>query len=252
MKFLNTIKISLALGSVLRLDVVATGQVGSTLNGVSPDTMDMDNVKLWSSSLSQPGDNFKLGAEDSGDLMPITLISFNATYMRGSVAVSWSTASELNSSHYEIQRSVDGQTSETILLVAGQGTSSNINEYSANDADPYMGTSYYRLKQIDEDGRSSYSTWVRVETDAQRNNSSVIPNPSDGGQVTVYVSSDELDEYLVSVLDIRGAAKRLPSTVHHSGGTQSFCLDTSTLPPGVYLITGQSSTDRFTHRLIVR
>ncbi|UOQ71658.1 T9SS type A sorting domain-containing protein [Hymenobacter cellulosilyticus] len=103
-------------------------------------------------------DDVRIG---SNGPLPVELVSFNAARQAGAVQLQWTTASEKNNDRFEVQRSDNGQQYTTISTVRGAGTSTNATSYSFRDAEPLSGVSYYRLRQVDQDGTSSYSP-VRV------------------------------------------------------------------------------------------
>lgn len=90
--------------------------------------------------------------------LPIELISFNVVAIcPTSVMLNWATSSEVNNDYYCLERSIDGTTWECFEQINGQGHSFDIHYYSIMDNHPFPGTSYYRLKQIDFDGKFTYS-----------------------------------------------------------------------------------------------
>ncbi len=105
--------------------------------------------------------NASTGVAPSGfapfSTMPVTFTSFFAKKTSQFVQLTWSTTNEINNSHFEIQRSIDGRTWNTIgEVVAGTGV---VNNYSFTDRNNSNGGStYYKLKQVDKDGMFLYST----------------------------------------------------------------------------------------------
>lgn len=97
------------------------------------------------------------GSSGSGSALPIELIYFNATPNQKIVDLTWATASELNNDFFTVERSQDGNTWEVVATVNGQGTTTQLTDYSDVDSRPFSGLSYYRLKQTDYDGKFSYS-----------------------------------------------------------------------------------------------
>jgi hypothetical protein len=95
-------------------------------------------------------------------IKPIELISFAAFPHSEGVQLEWITASELNNDYFTIERSQSGEGFEPVNTVRGAGTKSNQSKYSLLDSNPLAGTSYYRLKQTDFDGKSTYSDLVEV------------------------------------------------------------------------------------------
>ncbi len=106
--------------------------------------------------------------------LPVELTKFTARVVAKSVELNWTTASELDSKHFEIQRSADARSFNTIGIVNAKGTTSLTSHYAFHDDEPLIGTSYYRLKQVDEDLTYTYSRVVTV-TNQQAKAASVYP-----------------------------------------------------------------------------
>ncbi len=95
--------------------------------------------------------------------LPIELIKFEGEGHNQQNVLSWSTASEINNSHFEIERSVDGINFEYIGQIEGAGNSNQIQNYNFMDRNPLKGQIFYRLKQIDFDENSTYSKIVQIQ-----------------------------------------------------------------------------------------
>lgn len=97
--------------------------------------------------------------------LPIILQSFTATYQNNSVVLNWVSATELNGSSFEVERSNDAQNYFSIGAVPAQGNSTNTVTYTYTDAAAASsgGNIFYRLKMIDQDGSTRYSTTVSVQ-----------------------------------------------------------------------------------------
>jgi hypothetical protein len=91
----------------------------------------------------------------------------------------WATASELNFDYFDIEKSSDGKTFQSIAKVNGHGTTNERKDYSLEDEKPYIGENYYRLKSVDYDGYTEYFNVVLVDFDGSKA-FSILPNPSDG------------------------------------------------------------------------
>lgn len=109
--------------------------------------------------------------------LPITFGLFTAQRQNKTVKLSWSTEQELNSSHFIIERSADGRNWQSIATMAAAGNSSNHLDYTAYDNLPLNGTSYYRIKQVDKDGRMQVSIVRPVNFDAGYS-ITLAPNPA--------------------------------------------------------------------------
>jgi VCBS repeat-containing protein len=92
--------------------------------------------------------------------LPVELISFDYTLANGQVELHWATSSETNNDFFTVERSTDGVSYEIIATIGGSGNSNSILTYHYNDENPIAGTSYYRLKQTDFDGKFEYVATV--------------------------------------------------------------------------------------------
>lgn len=99
---------------------------------------------------------------ESGFILPVNWLSFTGTPQGKTVLLNWVTASENNNDHYEIERSANGGQYTTIGEVAAAANPAIRNEYQFTDINPLSGLAYYRLKQVDKDGRIRYSTVIAV------------------------------------------------------------------------------------------
>jgi hypothetical protein len=110
-------------------------------------------------SATQP--TLAAGAISSPAPLPVVLTSFTGQAGATGNVLRWTTASETNSDHFEVERSLDGQEFVKIGQLAAAGTTSATHSYVFNDA-AATATSYYRLRQVDFDGTTSYSPVVTL------------------------------------------------------------------------------------------
>lgn len=97
--------------------------------------------------------------------LPVELLYFEARAVQSGVSLHWATATETGNDHFEIQRSSDGRYFVAVGQVPGQGTSTWRQDYAYRDAPDRPGNYYYRLRQVDEDGRYEYSPVRAVHFD---------------------------------------------------------------------------------------
>ncbi|RZM05580.1 MAG: T9SS type A sorting domain-containing protein, partial [Pedobacter sp.] len=111
-----------------------------------------------------------------GGALPLTFLSFSATNRSEDVLVSWRTQQEVNTSQFVVERSGDGISFTAIGTVSAANTT-GIHDYQFKDISPLPGISYYRLKQVDVDGRFIYSTVAKV---TRQNSKPIVlyPNPA--------------------------------------------------------------------------
>ncbi|MBX3240325.1 MAG: hypothetical protein KIT80_02255 [Chitinophagaceae bacterium] len=103
------------------------------------------------------------GIAEANLMLPVTWVSFTGKKVQNEVVLNWITASEQNNAYFEIERSTDGIRFVSIGTVkAGRQNADSPNAYHYTDYRPEKGRSYYRLKQVDHDGRNSYSSIVTL------------------------------------------------------------------------------------------
>ena len=131
---------------------------------------------------------------DFTSVLPVELVTFNGYATTKGSRLTWQTASEKNNEGFEIQRSFNGRDWKNIGFVLGKGTTQESQTYQFVDQQPKDGINYYRLKQIDFDGRSDYSNIVNVEYQTTQSKLQIYPNPvkdelniiGGQGQATIY------------------------------------------------------------------
>ena len=107
--------------------------------------------------------------------LPVQWVKFTATKKEQSSLLNWQTGSEQNSDRFEIERSSNGTTFNTIGTVASTNNPNGA-QYSFQDNYPLTGINYYRLKQLDIDGKFEYSRIVQLSFD-QKGTITIYPNP---------------------------------------------------------------------------
>jgi hypothetical protein len=103
-------------------------------------------------------DNTTGGGFAPMSILPVTFVNFYVSIENEKVKISWSTATETNNNHFEIERSIDGMNWSTIAVVAAVGNSNSVNNYSHTDKKINTTLTYYRIKQIDLDGGLTYTS----------------------------------------------------------------------------------------------
>lgn len=117
------------------------------------------------------------GSVFASSLLPVELVAFTGEQEEKAVKLNWRTASELNNSHFEIEHSTNNTDWYRIGQVAGYGNSTIPQSYEYLHANPTLGMNYYRLKQVDLDGTSEYSSIISVRF-GDRNKVEIYPNPT--------------------------------------------------------------------------
>jgi beta-glucanase (GH16 family) len=95
-------------------------------------------------------------------VIPVEMVFFKAKAVNNTTVLDWQTASERNNRAFDIERSNNGTAFTFIGTIKGNGTTSSINNYTFTDETPVNGVNYYRLKQVDNDGKATQSKVVSV------------------------------------------------------------------------------------------
>ncbi len=110
-------------------------------------------------------------------VLPVKLIDFQVKVNDSNkVDIFWSTATEINNDFFIVERSIDGVSFEKFAIVDGTGNSTTTQYYETSDPNPYAGINYYRLKQVDFDGTTTYSA-IRTATINIDGLLQLYPNP---------------------------------------------------------------------------
>lgn len=165
-------------------------------------------------------------------VLPIELLRFTAIRVQKEVHIHWETASEKQNHHFEVERSIEGTSFTTIGTVKGGGNSSIPQKYVFFDPTPVAGINYYRLRQVDTDGKSTLSTIVSVEMPNSTKPFTIQPNPMND---YLRVAATFEGDYTVEVFNMVG---QLIQSYPIAQSVSQFA--THDLPKGVYLISIQS------------
>jgi hypothetical protein len=165
---------------------------------------------------------------DNG-VLPVSFGLFTAQKLEKAVKLNWTTEQEFNSSHFIIERSADGQSWQSIARITAAGNSSNHLSYTAYDNFPLNGTGYYRIKQVDVDGKFQVSVVRNVRFDLGYS-VSVAPNPA---KDYVTITMDKINSGATSV-QVFNAAGNL--VIAEKTNLATLTVNTSAMPRGLYFI----------------
>ncbi|GJM35503.1 MAG: hypothetical protein DHS20C18_45040 [Saprospiraceae bacterium] len=174
------------------------------------------------------------------NVLPIELIAFSALPIGNRiVSLNWQTATEINNDYFTIERSLDGRIWEEVTKYKGAGNSEVMVRYHLTDENPYMGVSYYRLKQTDYNGEYSYSKVEAVNIDKVENASiHIYPNPTSD---QINLEGDQLEINKLKIFTVLGRDVSSFVKVINQNETR-ITLDLTNLPLGGYtIITGTTS-----------
>jgi hypothetical protein len=221
----------------------SSGNTGNTAANCRQSGVDGIRIRVEgvasSESVSASFDEIRFGRGALSVVLPIELADISAYKKGASNIVKWTTASEINNKGFHIERSNDAATWETIGFVKGAGNSQQKLTYSFTDNTP-LSISYYRLRQEDNDGRTTNSKAISVSQDGKLN-VKIAPNPA---KDVVNISLDkESDKNFVTVYDVVG---RSVATAQFNGNQSE--INVSNLIKGIYFISVQSEGKTITQK----
>ncbi|MEQ8583309.1 MAG: T9SS type A sorting domain-containing protein [Marinoscillum sp.] len=182
------------------------------------------------------------GSSSLDNSLPVTWLYFIAKRNQSEVVVKWGTASELSNSHFIIERSQNGENWKELGKVIGQGNSKEKVHYTFSDQQPLSVNAYYRIKQVDFDGKYEYSEIKMVDVLSIGDQLRIYPNPA---QNVLTVQSDDYVLRL-EIFDLAGVSvMQLPE------GFLSREIDVSELDGGLYIIHVKYQEGYATHKLII-
>ncbi len=153
---------------------------------------------LYIDNWSATGQNFSLtwnltgGTSLNCTTLPVELLSLDARARVSTIDVLWATATEQDAAYFEVQRSADGNTFHTVGQVAAMRNSQQRVEYLFTDDAPLSGANYYRLNQVDVDGRAELSEVVVAFMGGMAWGRPVLfPNPARDRLQVLFTSTDE-------------------------------------------------------------
>ena len=185
--------------------------------------------------------------------LPIELEYFNASYSpsSNSVVLTWATASEIDNDYFNVERSNDGITFETVATVQANGNSTSEIRYSAIDENPKLGYNFYRLKQVDFDGQYALSNIEPINIVSDNYHMlSIAPNPSNGLTEVLYNAYSK-EDVQVTITDYNGT-NVLETSFKTILGSNRFKIDMSGNAKGVYIVKVVSSTGTNTTKMVIK
>ncbi len=176
-------------------------------------------------------------------LLPVKLASFTANTENNTVKLSWTSAEEINSKEFIVERSADGANYTSIGTVAAKGFPST---YSLVDASPVTGDNFYRLKQVDNDGKSTYSKVVKVNF-TKLPGIRISPNPASS---YLYVNLENINAAAtLQLIDVNG---KLIQQHLISQGTVNKAISLNGLVKGLYTVKVITKEKVATKKLLVQ
>jgi Beta-propeller repeat len=207
--------------AVLGSDIYMSGVFRGTANFNTPSAPGSNELSTTG------GDAFVARYADF--VLPIELLSFKGQYTETGNLLTWTTSSEIQNKGFDIETSKDGLRFDKIGFVAGNGTSSQVENYRFEDSSPLESAEkvvYYRLKQLDFDGNFDYSNVIAIYTN-RKNLAGIFPNRGRGIFTLTGVKNIEDETFTI----VNSVGQTLPIFIQNNGQ-----FDMSPFPPGIYYL----------------
>ncbi len=167
-------------------------------------------------------------------VLPVDLINFTARLNNADAILNWQTATEINASFFNIQRSNNAIDFSNLGKVFAIGNSNSLNNYSFTDATIAQNTTYYyRLQALDKDGKFTYSNIVALKLDG-KNGLTIFPNPVKQTLV-VQIQSNKKEQTTITIKDLQGRDLQVQQ-VTLIAGNNYYSFQVPNLASGIYLL----------------
>lgn len=208
------------------------GVPSGTNNGISTayDQAGANNGTFNNFALSGASSNFI--AQTNLITLPVRWLSFSAELQNPDVLLSWSTASEDNTNVFIVQHSIDASTWTPIGTLRAAGNSQSRSDYTFLHNNPAYGTNYYRILQLDLDGRSSYSQVRRI---SQNLNAGAMSVRQSHGSLHITLENAQ-------TISLHHSDGRLIWRKQLPGGTST--INVTSQPKGVYILRGENARQK--------
>ena len=188
---------------------------------------------------TDPSSLYFLNMNDCNFSLPVELVSFVGEVSEQGVLLQWTTASEINNDHFSIERTEDLMTYATIGDVHAAGNTSVTTSYSFRDDNAPAKELFYRLKQVDFDGKIHYpGRLVRINNQDAGRMPLISPNPNDGRTFTLNLTDCDNNDVTVRIVDNMGKVVWLQNIdLDTYGGDRLITINTGrNFERGIYTV----------------
>jgi hypothetical protein len=182
---------------------------------------------------------FTIGSTDPGNALPVTMLEFNGLCQTDHVRLFWQTASELNSSYFDIERSIEGYDWKVIESIEGSGNTSSTTDYEWKDYTTIRQNTpiYYRLRQFDFDGKEEIHGPISISCDTnEKMEFTIYPNPTQD-KTTIQIDWIKGKDNLLIVLSDASGKILQEFNTEIKNGINTIPLELTDFNNGMYFIT---------------
>jgi hypothetical protein len=206
--------------------------------GLDPGTVGEDLYPVWT-------------LVDNSDPLPIELVRFIGQCGGDEITISWTTWTETNNDFFTVERSLNGTDFEVVDVIEGAGNSNQPLSYEVKDLMPYSGTSYYRLKDTDFSGKSTYSEVIAVTCGDDENDFNFVnAYEVDNTDIVVEFTGNDNENYNIMLYDAAGK-RALDFSGMAVSGMNKVRLPAGDLARGIYIINLNNNVKNFSKRVML-
>jgi hypothetical protein len=185
----------------------------------------------------------------SFEVMPVRFVSFNVAKVSNGISVQWATAEEINADAFQIERSEDGKTWRTIGKVKAAGNSTNIQSYSFTDKTTLNNIAYYRIRQVDIDGKFVFTDIKTVANQSNLSGTATNVNIVAAGNNVVMNFSKQVKGTVVVRLISFGGQVLAQQT--YSQAAQQIIFNKTNVSKGNYIVSVSNNLDLSVSKQII-
>ncbi len=191
----------------------------------------------------------------AGGILPVKMTSFTVKKENNDAVLRWTTVSETNSDHFEIERSVDGLNFYRMGTVSAYGTTSLTKNYTYPDALANITSMilYYRMRVVDIDGKISFSQVVALRLDGSivMSHLTVYPNPFTNN-IKLQIKSSKEENSTIRFISMNGQEVLKRSVTLQPGDNMVIVKDLERMAPGLYVMEFRSGGEVITQKIVKR
>ena len=245
-----------------RLEIVASNLITPGLNAmledsylntstlINPNGTTSINFTVNSNAGSSAANRFRIVFRQAA-ILPVTFISISANRTTANVKLNWEVAAEINIRNYEVQRSADGINFITIGTISAKANSSIGNNYGLSDATAPSKILFYRIKSVETNGESKYSSIIKVSAGDVKQGFTIVSNPIENGVINLQFTNQQAGSYKIKVINNSGQ-NIITQNVNHAGGNNNQLVNLpATTAAGIYRVMIITTDNTYTTKTII-
>ena len=208
--------------------------------------------KVTFNSVSLTGTKYMAVMNGAVATLPVEILYFEGKHIGSYVMLEWETMAEVNNDYFIVEKSTDGENWEELLTVAGQGNTSEQTYYSQIDINGCEGVCYYKLIQVDFDGKSEEVKIITLNSTNENAELSISVSPNPISQMAhIAFSAPEGGMFSLTVTTQTGQVLYTAKTMGDKGNNH-ISYDASSLSSGSYYFILEDENGKRTQQLVIK